>query len=303
MNFEATSNLQYPAVGDFVMIDDSIENAHAIIHHILPRKSLFTRKAVGVADQIQVVAANIDIVFICMSLNHNYNLNRLERYISITWDSDATPIIILTKSDLSENLPTIMAEVKNAAPFCEVIVTSMFDENTAKSIGKYLNEGITAAFVGSSGVGKSTLINLILGKNEILTRETYLTDKGKHTTSSREIYPTIYGGAVIDTPGMRELGIVSADLSNSFSEIEELAESCRYNDCTHTNEPGCAVTKALEDGKIDSRRLENYFKIKREDTYDGLNAKEIENKKNERMFKDIGGVKNVRKLVKDKRNR
>ncbi len=295
---------KYPAVGDFVMLKSSGEADRAIIQYILTRRSAFLRKAVGVSGQAQVIAANIDVVFICMSLNNNYNLSRLERYLSVTWDSGATPVIILTKSDLCENVKDAVSEVERVSCFSDVIALSMYD-NILEKLEKYLQKGVTTAFIGSSGVGKSTLINNILGENVIATNEINRDDKGRHTTTGREMFICPTGGVVIDTPGIRELGAESVDLSKSFIDIEELASRCRYGNCTHMTEPGCAVRKAIEDGLIDDRRLENYFKLKTEAGYDGLNSKQRESKKLERMFRDVGGMKNVRKFVRenDKRNK
>ncbi len=289
----------YPAVGDYVMI--SCESGkHAVIHHILSRKSAFTRKAVGISEQIQVVAANIDFVFICMSLNNNYNINRLERYISITFESGATPVIVLTKTDLCENLDAILMEVEKASAFSDIITTSIYDKNLSTVFEKYVQLGMTSAFIGSSGVGKSTLINSILGQDILNTKEVDKHDKGRHTTTGREMFPTPYGGVVIDTPGMREIGIETADISSTFSDIEELAKQCKFSNCSHSTEPGCAVMMALAEEHLDKRRFENYLKIKIESGYQGLNSKEIEEKKLERMFQDVGGMKNARKAIKQK---
>ncbi len=295
---------KYPAVGDFVMLKSSGDADRVIIQQILTRRSAFLRKAVGVSGQAQVVAANIDIVFICMSLNNNYNLSRLERYLSVTWDSGATPVIILTKSDLCDDVEGAVLEVERVSYFSDVIALSMND-NVSEKLEKYLQKGITTAFIGSSGVGKSTLINNLLGENILTTNEINKDDKGRHTTTGREMFICPTGGIVIDTPGIRELGAESADLSKSFTDIEELASRCRFSNCTHTTEPGCAVRKAIEEGLIDDRRLENYFKLKTESGYDGLNSKQREFKKLERMFRDVGGMKNVRKFVRenDKRHK
>lgn len=258
--------------------------------------------AVGINEQVQIIATNIDIVFICMSLNENYNLNRLERYLSITWDSGAVPVIVLTKSDLSKNLFKYIQEVEEISAFSDIIVTT-FKENNIDKFKKYLKKDITTAFIGSSGVGKSTLINEILGETRLETKEISKGDKGKHTTTGREMFVSPFGGVIIDTPGMREIGIQSTDISKYFLEMEDLVNQCKFNNCSHTDEPGCAVKKALFDGLIDERRIENYFKLKRESSYDGLTSKELEHKKLDQMFKEIGGLKNARKFIKDKQKR
>lgn len=301
LRHETTELSKFPAVGDFVMVSYEKTEDTAVIHHILTRKSVFLRTAVGIKDQAQVVASNVDSIFICMSLNSNYNLNRLERYLSIAWDSGATPVIVLTKSDLCENLTQVIQEVEQVSFYSDIITTSMFENNIDK-FKPYLKEGITAAFIGSSGVGKSTLINQMLEKSILETKETGKDDKGRHTTTGREMFPTILGGVVIDTPGMRELGVQSADLSKSFADIERLAQHCKFNDCSHTNEPGCAIQNALSEGRIDQRRLNSYIKLKNEASYEGLNSKQIESQKLERMFKEVGGMKNARKFAKKRKD-
>lgn len=298
----ATEDLaKYPTVGDFVMVSTKETQGNSIIHHILTRKSIFLRTAVGVSGQVQSVAANIDIVFICMSLNNNFNLNRLERYLSVAWDSGATPVILLTKADLCVDLSKSVLEVERISAFADIVPLSIFDEDIAEKLGHYLTNGTTSAFIGSSGVGKSTLINMLLGGDTLTTKEIGKDDKGRHTTTGRQMFPSPFGGVLIDTPGMRELGAESADLSKTFNDIEELVSGCKFANCTHTNEPGCLILRALADGTLDQRRLTSYLKLKTEAGYDGLSAKEIEVKKLERMFKDVGGMKNIRKFAKEKR--
>ncbi|WP_230398845.1 ribosome small subunit-dependent GTPase A [Novisyntrophococcus fermenticellae] len=301
LRFETNELAKFPTVGDYVMISSENSGSNAIIHHVLTRKSIFLRTAVGVSGQAQPVAANIDIVFICMSLNNNFNLSRLERYLSVAWDSGATPVILLTKSDLCEDLERVLLEVERVSSFTEVIPLSMFDDDLVTKLSLYLKSGMTAAFIGSSGVGKSTLINKLLGEQELATSEVGKGDKGRHTTTGREMFLSPFGVVLIDTPGMRELGAESVDLSKSFEDIETLAGQCKFNNCTHTNEPGCAILQALDDGSLDQRRFSSYLKLRIEAGYDGLSAKEIENKKLERMLKDVGGMKNFRKYVKEKR--
>jgi len=291
----------YPAVGDFVMIDreDGL-HGNAIIHHILTRKSVFVRRAAGTSHEAQVVAANIDTVFICMSLNNDFNLRRLERYLSITWESGATPVVVLTKSDLCENLPARLSEIEKIAVGVDVLVTSSMTEDGYKAILKYITTGQTVAFMGSSGVGKSTLINRLLGEDVIKTREIRKDDKGRHATTRRELLAIPSGGAVIDTPGMRELGVESVNLAKTFTDIDELAEKCKFKDCQHENEPGCAVRKAIEEGLIAEERLQSYKKLKKEAKYDGLNSRQIEKEKINEMFSDFGGMKNARDYIKSK---
>ena len=301
LRYDTEELAQYPTVGDYVMVTPQSELA--VVHRVLTRKSLFVRRAVGVSGQAQPVAANVDIVFLCMSLNQNFNLNRMERYLSIAWDSGATPVIVLTKSDLCENLVQAVSQVEKISCFSDVVALSMFDTDIREKFLPYFQKDQTCAFIGSSGVGKSTLINQLLGAPVITTQETGRGDKGRHTTTGREMFPCPLGGVVIDTPGMREMGAESADLSHAFAEIEALARQCRFRDCTHTRELGCAVLAAVEAGELDSRRLESYRKLEQETSYDGLSSKEIEVKKCQRMFKEVGGMKNARRLAKEQRKR
>lgn len=289
----------YPAVGDYVEIDRNISGSgNAIIHKVLTRKSMFIRKAAGKENEIQVVAANMDFVFICMGLNMDYNLRRLERYISITWSSGAVPVVVLTKADLCEDLVDRILEVQKSAPGAEIIVTSVKTGEGINELKEYLTADRTVAFLGSSGVGKSTLINELMGNDYIETRSTGWEDKGRHTTTRREMYFLESGAALIDTPGMREIGVEDADISKAFSDIDELASDCRFKDCSHKNELGCAVKAAIENGALEPERLESYFKLKKEVKYDGLNSRQIEKEKISEMFSEFDGIKNAKKFIK-----
>lgn len=235
--FQTIVSSDYPAVGDFVLANWNESGNSAIIESLLPRKSAFIRKAAGESQQEQVVATNIDIVFLCMALNNDFNLRRMERYISIAWDSGAMPVVVLTKSD--------------------------------KALLPFISEGKTIAFIGSSGVGKSTLINRLLGKEQLKTNGLRNDDRGRHTTTHRELFLLPSGGMVIDTPGMREFGMWDNDtgIERTFTDIENLASQCKFRNCTHTNEPGCAIQKALETGKLQIERWQSYQKLKAENDY------------------------------------
>lgn len=300
--YDAKRLSDFPAVGDFVMLDRSHDqNGNGIISHVLTRKSVFERKAAGQTSDTQIVAANIDIVFICSALNNDYNLRRLERYLSIAWSSGAVPVIVLTKADLCEDTEEKLAEVSAVAIGADVLLTSGMVPETLTKLRAYLKDGVTAAFIGSSGVGKSTLINALVGDERLHTAEIRGDDKGRHTTTRRELILLPQGGIVIDTPGMREIGVDSADIAKAFADIDALTAQCRFHDCTHKCEPGCAVIAAIEKGQLDAKRLESYFKLKKEARYDGLNAKQIEKEKIDTMFSGFGGIKNARKFAKEKR--
>ena len=269
-HYDVQAKSEYPAVGDFVMVDWNKSGGNAVIRHVLPRKSCFIRKAAGVKNEEQVVAANIDTVFLCMSLNNDFNLRRLERYVSIAWNSGAVPVVVLTKADLCSNLEHKLFEVSSVAEGVDVLVTNTINQDGYEEIYPYLTEGKTIAFIGSSGVGKSTLINCLLGEKHLDTNGLRNDDKGRHTTTHRELILLPSGGMVIDTPGIRELGMWDAanGIDQTFADIEMLAQKCRFRDCTHSgNETGCAVQEAVECGELSIDRFRSWQKLMNENRY------------------------------------
>lgn len=287
--YEANSPADYPAVGDYVMADLNDGNM-AVIHHLLPRYSVFLRKAAGSARQEQVVAANVDTLFLCMSLNNDFNLRRLERYLSVAWDSGSKPVVVLTKADLCQDVPVKLAEVESVAFGADVLVTTAMQANGYEKVLPYIDPGQTVAFLGSSGVGKSTLINRLLGEEALATGGLRNDDKGRHTTTHRELLFLPGGGMVIDTPGMRELGMwdSAGGVEQTFRDIEELARQCRFSNCTHRSEPGCAIQAALRSGELTAERLASYQKLMQENAYAADSETYLASK--EKKFKEISKI-------------
>jgi len=268
MIYSACERDDYPAVGDWVIIDKTpAAYDRTVIRGILSRKSKFSRKIAGNTIQEQIIAVNIDTVFICMSLNQNYNLRRLERFITMAWDSGATPVVLLTKSDLCENTEEKLKKAKESAIGVDLYCISCLDESAAEAVSNYIKPGQTVAFMGSSGVGKSTIINNLLGDERLDTQEiSDLGDRGRHTTTNRELILLPNGGIVIDTPGMREFHILDVDdsIDTAFYDIERIAQNCKFTDCTHNTEPDCAVREAIKNGFLSKDRYNNYIKLKKE---------------------------------------
>jgi ribosome biogenesis GTPase len=278
---EVAGRADFPAVGDWVLASTRKEESRATIHRVLNRKSKFSRKIAGKKIEEQIVAANVDVVFIVSSLNSEFNLRRLERYVTLAWESGAQPVIVLNKSDLSENPEGLRRKAEAAAIGVDVILTSALRGDGIEEIREMMHRvpgnpvsseitcekislAKTAALLGSSGVGKSSLINAILGTQLLDTGEIRESDdRGRHTTTTRHLIVAPGGGVLIDTPGMRELQLwdASEGIDQAFGEIAELAANCKFRDCQHVNEPGCAVRAAVESGALDAERLGSFHKL------------------------------------------
>lgn len=268
--FMATAREDYPAVGDWVVIQERTSENRGTIHAILPRKSKFSRKSAGLVTEEQIVAANVDTIFLVNSLNEDLNLRRIERYLLLTWESGANPVIILSKADLCENVDEKIKEVESIALGVPIIAISALENSGLENVQQYLQPGNTVALLGSSGVGKSTITNILLGVEKQVVQEIRVgDDKGKHTTTHREMVLLPNGAVLIDTPGMRELQLWESNegLSESFSDIEHLTALCRFRDCKHEKEPGCAVHQAIESGDLPEERLYSYKKLLKELAY------------------------------------
>lgn len=257
----------FPAVGDWVAISPRQNENRGTIHHVLPRKSKFSRKVAGTNTREQIIAANIDTVFIVNSMNNDFNPRRIERYLLLAWESGANPVIVLSKSDLCEDLEEIRAEAEAIALGVPVHAVSTYMASGIEELKQYFKEGQTVALLGSSGVGKSSIINYFL-EEEIMKVQELRGDgqKGKHTSTHREMFVLPEGGLIIDTPGMREIQLWDANegLSEAFEDIEAIASNCFFKNCKHEREPGCKVREAIENGIIEEKRLESYKKLEKE---------------------------------------
>lgn len=259
-------------VGDWLLLD---QEKH--FSRLLERKSWFSRKSAGTSVETQLISANVDTAFILCSLNDDFNLNRIERFLALVHEASVEPVVILSKSDLVENPEDYLAQVRSMDSLLMVEAINCLDSQSVARLSPWIKEGRTIAVLGSSGVGKSTLVNTLIGETRQATgsiRED--DDKGRHTTTRRSIILLASGGLLLDTPGMRQIQLADCKegIAATFADIEELAKACRYSDCKHAAEPGCAVKRAVENGILENRRLQNYLKLQREEAFNSASLAE-----------------------------
>jgi len=316
------SRSDLPAVGDWVLAQLRLRENRATIHYVLRRKGKFSRKTAGRKTEEQIVAANIDVLFLVSSLNREFNPRRIERYLTLAWDSGARPVIILNKSDLCANAAAFCAEAESAAMGARVVLTSAARGDGLEELRAILcgveekaesgfpseqeQSCLTAALLGSSGVGKSSLINVLLGDTgpragQLATQAVREgDDRGRHTTTSRQLLLVPGGGVVIDTPGMRELQLWNAadSIGRTFGDIQELAARCKFRDCRHQSEPGCAVRAAVESETLDAERVESFHKLEREEQF--LEAKQDASFRSQRTKELRRMMKSVNRFYRDR---
>ena len=266
LTHEAETTADLPVVGDWVAVAARQDEGTGTIRAVLPRRTKFSRKTAWQATEEQVLCANVDVVFVVTSLNEDFNLRRIERYLTLAWESGARPVIVLTKADLHPHPELAAADAESVAFGVPVHIVSVPQESGLDELRSYLEPGVTAVLLGSSGVGKSTLVNALAGRELLATQEIRGDGRGRHTTTRRELILLPGGGVVIDTPGLRELQLWEAEegLEEAFEDIVELETQCRFSDCGHDSEPGCAIRAALDDGRLSQERWDSFRKLERE---------------------------------------
>ncbi|MCA1562825.1 MAG: ribosome small subunit-dependent GTPase A [Acidobacteria bacterium] len=269
LRHEAAARADFPAVGDWVALETAARGGSRI-RAVLPRSSRFSRRAAGTPTEEQIVAANIDTVFLVAGLDRDFNPRRIERYLVVAWESGAAPVIVLNKADLVDDPDQFVADVRSLAPQVPVVATSCRASGALDVLRQYIGFGRTAALLGSSGVGKSSIVNGLIGQDLLRTRDVRESDsRGRHTSSSRQLVLLPGEGILIDTPGMRELQLweTGEALGGSFEDIDSLAANCRFRDCRHRSEPGCAVRAAAASGSLDAARLASFSKLQDEQAF------------------------------------
>ena len=264
---QAKTAADYPAVGDWVAVQPRGAHHRVFIQGVLPRRSRFSRKVAGTTTEEQVIAANVDTVFLVSGLDNDFNPRRIERYLVTSWEGGVSPVVVLNKADLRDDVSPFVEEIRRVAPGVPIHAVSCKSRSGLDELSQYIGPGRTVAMLGSSGVGKSTLINRVLGLERQRTREVREHDsRGRHTTSHRELIVLPAGGLLVDTPGMRELQLWEATtaLDETFGDIRALAERCHFRDCRHETEPRCAVREAVDQGHLAPERRESYVRLLRE---------------------------------------
>jgi ribosome biogenesis GTPase / thiamine phosphate phosphatase len=298
MRYESLISNDLPVCGDWVLVDIPVRLDRTIIRFLLPRRTSFSRRQAGTAPGPQVVAANIDTVCLVSGLDSDFNLRRIERYLVLAWESGARPVIVLNKADICSDVASHYEKAMSLAPGVRVFAVSAIEGRGTEDILKFAGRGQTLALLGSSGVGKSSIVNRLLGRPAQKVREIdSATGRGMHTTAARHLFLLSSGGLLMDTPGMRELQVWSVDegLDATFEDIKVLAGGCRFRDCSHQTEPGCRVRASVERGELDAGRLANYFKLCREARYIELKSTHNSNWVEKERWKQI--AKAARKLI------
>jgi ribosome biogenesis GTPase len=302
MMFTASARRDYPAVGDWVLVSFPDDN-NAAVHEILPRRSVLKRKSLTKPDA-QIIASNIDVAFIVQSPDRDFSLNRMERYFSIAESGNIKPVIVLNKTDLisREQLESIRNDMSDRFPRASIFRTSVATREGIEELSGFIRKGHTYCFVGSSGVGKSSLINTFLGKDIIKTGEISIQrNRGRHMTTHRQLFVLKNGGLVIDNPGMREIGLIDAGagIENVFEDISAFSKNCQFSDCTHIHEPGCAVLLAVREGNLDGKRYANFLKLIRENKHHSMSMLEMREKDRRfgRMVKQFKKHKKIQERI------
>jgi ribosome biogenesis GTPase len=294
--YSAESKLHYPVVGDWAFVRYYNDNTLAIIHDLFPRKTILRRKAAGKNIDYQMIASNVDVAFIVQSCDSNFNLRRLERYLVMINDGHIDPVILLSKSDLvsQKELKMRVLEIRDMGMKCEIIAYSVKNGSGLHQIQQVLQPGMTYCLLGSSGVGKTTLLNYLIGRDAFVVNLIREKDgKGRHTTSRRQLVVLDQGAMIIDTPGMRELGNigVASGIEESFSDIFKLSGNCRFKDCTHTHEVGCSVLRAVRSGRLNEAHYQDYLKLKKESEHYQMSY--VEKRRKDKKFGQF--IKSVKK--------